>query len=104
MSSSNLLGHVVSKSGIETNKKKIDTITNWPIPITVTNVRSFLGFNNYYRWFIPKYAHIAKSLRLLKSGENTSKKNKWHIRMRNASRLLTNSRSCVLNSGVVCEL
>ena len=29
---------------------------------TVTDVRSFLGFTNQYRKFIPKYAHIAGPL------------------------------------------
>ena len=43
---------------------------------TFTDVRSFFGFTNYYRQFIPKYAHIAKPLNLLTSVENACKKNK----------------------------
>ena len=65
---------MVSKNGIETDKKKIEATTNWPIPLTVTDVRSFLGFTNYCRWFIPNYAHIVRPLNLLTSGENASKK------------------------------
>ena len=53
------LGHIVSKDGIETEKKKVITIQEWPIPKTVTEVHSFLGFMNYYCKFIPKYAQIA---------------------------------------------
>ena len=53
------LGHIVSKDGIETEKKKITAIQEWPIPKTVTEVHSFLGFMNYYHKFIPKYAQIA---------------------------------------------
>ena len=53
------LGHNVSKDGIETEKKKLITIQEWPIPKTVTEVCSFWGFTNYYRKFIPKYAQIA---------------------------------------------
>ena len=53
------LGHTVSKDGIETEKKKVITIQEWPIPKTVTEVHSFLGFMNYYHKFIPKYAQIA---------------------------------------------
>ena len=49
------LGHIVSKDGIETAPKKI-AIKQWPIPKTVTEVQSFLGFMNYYCTFIPKYA------------------------------------------------
>ena len=52
------LRHVVSKNCIEPDKKEIETITNWPMPVIVTDVRSILGFTNYYRWFVPKYAHI----------------------------------------------
>ena len=53
------LGHIVSKDGVETDKKKETTIQEWPIPKTVTEVCSFLGFTNYYHKFIPKYAQIA---------------------------------------------
>ena len=53
------LGHIVSKDGIETEKKKVTTIQEWPIPKTVTEVHCFLGFTNYYCKFIPKYAQIA---------------------------------------------
>ena len=42
------LGHVVSKEGIQTNPKKVKAIHKWPIPTNVTEVRSFLGFTNYY--------------------------------------------------------
>ena len=51
--------HIVSKDGIETEKKKVTAIQEWPIPKTVTAVCSFLGFMNYYCKFIPKYAQIA---------------------------------------------
>ena len=48
------LGHIVSKDGIETDPKKIEAIEKWPVPKTVTEVRSFLGFTNYYHKFIPQ--------------------------------------------------
>ena len=40
----------------------------------MTEVQSFLGFTNYYRKFIPKYAHIARPINQLVSGENANKK------------------------------
>ena len=52
------LGHIVSKDGIETEKKKITTIQEWPVAKTLTEVCSFLGFTNYYCKFIPEYAQI----------------------------------------------
>ena len=62
------LGHVVSKAGIETNPKKIAAIMNWPKPVTVTQVRSFFGFCNYYQKFLPLYQLI--------SGDNAKAKKK----------------------------
>ena len=70
------LGHIVSKAGIETDHKKIQDIKDWPQPVTVTDVRQFLGFTNYYRKFIKQYAVVANSLNKLISGDNAKKKNK----------------------------
>ena len=68
------LGHIVSKCGIETEKKKVTAIQEWPILKTVTEVCSFLGFMNYYCKFIPKYAQIVLPINQLVSGENANKK------------------------------
>ena len=68
------LGHIVSKDSIETDPKKLEAIKNWPIPKRVTEVRSFLGFTNYYHKFIPKYAQVARPINQLVSGENANKK------------------------------
>ena len=68
------LGHIVSKNGIETDPRKIDAIKKWPVPRTVTELRSFLGFTYYYRKFIPRYAQIARPINQLVSGENANKK------------------------------
>src|SRR6202451_3780247 len=42
--------------------KKLAGIAEWPPPKTLRQVRSFLGFGNFYRRFIPKYSHIVKPL------------------------------------------
>ena len=68
------LGHIVSDKGIETDPKKIEAILKWPVPKTVHDVRSFLGFTNYYRKFIYKYAQKAKPLNKLISADNAKKK------------------------------
>ncbi|ESK85053.1 hypothetical protein Moror_15697 [Moniliophthora roreri MCA 2997] len=41
---------------------KLAGINDWPAPKTVTGVRSFTGFANFYRKFIGRYAEIAKPL------------------------------------------
>ena len=70
------LGHVVSKEGIETNPKKIAVIVNWPRPMTVTQVWSFLLFCHYYQKFIKHYAQVAKPLYQLVSWDNAKAKRK----------------------------
>ena len=59
------LGHIVSTKGIETDPKKVEAVKNWTVPKTVTDVRSFLGFTNYYRRFIKDYAKVARPLNIL---------------------------------------
>ena len=56
------LGHIVSRDGIETDPRKIASVKHWPHPETVTQVRKFLGFTNYYRKFLHQYAQIAQPL------------------------------------------
>ena len=68
------LGHIVSDKGIKTDPKKIEAIVKWPVPETVHDVRSFLGFTNYYRKFVYKFAQKAKPLNKLISGDNAKKK------------------------------
>ena len=45
------LGHVVSEKGIEMDPAKIEAITKWPRPNTVTEVRSFLGLAGLLQTF-----------------------------------------------------
>ena len=68
------LGHIVSSK--ETDPKKVKAVKNWAVPKTVTDIRSFPRFTNYYRRFIKDYAKVAKPLNTLISGENASKKKK----------------------------
>ena len=74
------LGHIVSEDGIRTDPKKIKDILQWPVPLTVTDVRSFLGLNTYYQRFLKGYAKIAKPLTTLISGENADKKKALVVR------------------------
>jgi len=36
------LGQVVSKDGVSTDPAKIEAVKNWPVPTSLTEVRSFL--------------------------------------------------------------
>ena len=68
---------MVGLKGVATDPKKIEVVTEWPRPTTVTEVRSFLGFVNYYRRLIPNLSKVAKSLnKLLQNLEGTSHQKK----------------------------
>ena len=63
------LGHVVSEKGIEMDPAKVDAITKWPRPSTVTEVRSFLGLAGYYRRFVEGFSSLALPLtKLMRKG------------------------------------
>ncbi len=53
------LGHVVSKEGTKPNPGKVEAVVQFPIPKTVTSVRSFLGLTGYYRKYIRGYSRMA---------------------------------------------
>ena len=56
------LGRVIGVDGTSPDPEKTSKVKEWPVPKTVRDVRSFIGFANYYRRFIKNFASIAKPL------------------------------------------
>ena len=59
------VGYQVSPAGIGMDPKKIESILEWPIPRSVKEVQSFLGFANFYQKFIDSYSRLAAPLTTL---------------------------------------
>nr|GEW15338.1 reverse transcriptase domain-containing protein [Tanacetum cinerariifolium] len=57
-----ILGHKISKKGIEFDKAKIKVISKLPHPITVKGIPSFLGHAGFYRRFIKDFSKISRPM------------------------------------------
>ena len=64
-SSVKYLGFTFSAAGVSPDESKFKTVRDWPIPQSVSDVRSFVGFATYYQRFIPNFAELAVPLNKL---------------------------------------
>ena len=75
------LGHIVSSEGLYPDPAKVQVVTEWPVPQSVYDVRSFLGLANYFRKYIKGYAAITAPLTDLLKGldkqERKGRSNRW---------------------------
>ena len=66
------LGTWIEKGHLRMDKDKVEAIIAWPTPRRVKDVRSFLGFANFYRHFIKGFTNYSRVLTNL-----TKKTQKW---------------------------
>nr|GFB80691.1 DNA-directed DNA polymerase [Tanacetum cinerariifolium] len=57
-----VLGHKISKKGIEVDKVKIEVISELPHPTTVKGIRTFQGHAGFYRRFIKDFSKISRPM------------------------------------------
>ena len=51
-----VLGHLVSRKGLATDKAKVEVIQDLTLPMLIRELRSFLGHVSFYRRFIIDFA------------------------------------------------
>ena len=56
------LGHVISAEGVSVDPQKIEVVVSWKPPKNVSEVRSFLGLDGYYRNFVEEFSKIVAPL------------------------------------------
>ena len=56
------LGYIVSSKGINMEVEWIEVVRKWPEPKSVWDIQVFLGFANFYYWFIKSFSKIAEPL------------------------------------------
>ena len=68
------IGFILSPDGLTMDSAKIQVIQDWLEPCKVQDIQSFLGFTNFYQWFIYNYSDIVIPLIHL-----TQKGTLWHF-------------------------
>ena len=61
-----ILGVIVSKGHVWMEQEKIKVVKKWKTPTKIKEVKSFLGFINFYQRFIQNFSYTAKPLNDLK--------------------------------------
>jgi hypothetical protein len=56
------LGVILEKGTVHMDPSKLKGIADWPSPRMVKDVRAFLSFTGFYRYFVPHYLQIARPL------------------------------------------
>ena len=64
------LGMIIKSSQLAMDLVKLDGITAWLTSTKVKEVHSFLGFINFYYWFIPDYSTVTHPLLNLTKKDN----------------------------------
>jgi reverse transcriptase-like protein len=56
------LGIIIGQGKVEMDPVKVKGIAKWPVPTSVKDICSFLGFCNFYHSFITNFSTVAHPL------------------------------------------
>ena len=76
------LGHVISADGVSPDPAKLRVLADWPLPTTVREMQSFLGFVNFYGDYISDATELTAPLYDLtaaRKGDESIKLDAEHI-------------------------
>jgi hypothetical protein len=86
------LGHTITSEGLKPNDDKIEAILKYPLPESVTQIKSFLGLIGYYRKFIKDFAKITKPFTsCLKKGRKIVINEEYLQAFETCKKILTNA-------------
>ena len=70
-------GYVVSLKSIRMEDKRIEAVKQWPKLQSVQDIQIFLGFANFYQWFIQGFIWITAPLTLILKTLRSTKSKTW---------------------------
>jgi Reverse transcriptase (RNA-dependent DNA polymerase) len=73
------LGMIIKEGRISMDAVKLGGIRDWPVPTTLKQTPSFLGFGNFYQKFISHYSELARPLNNLTKNLNGQPSAKKHL-------------------------
>ncbi|KAF3616638.1 hypothetical protein FXO38_34413 [Capsicum annuum] len=56
------LGHIISSEGIRVDPQMTKVVRNWPRPMSLIDIRSFLGLTGYYHHFVEGFSFVASPM------------------------------------------
>ena len=70
------LAYIMSAQRVQMEDERIEAVRNWPEPKSIRDIQVFLGFDNFYQYFIQDFSKIAGLLtsipRTTQSAKNLS--------------------------------
>ena len=67
------VGFIVGQKSISIDSGHIKTMVEWPLPKSFRDIQQFLGFANFYHWFIDAFSWVAAGLSDMLKGREKSK-------------------------------